>query len=89
MAGDCGEGEVRTNSIPCVSSVQLFRRLDEESKLRIGFGKFGDREGIRLVCVDPDLDRERVDEMIRLIKSVAEEVRNEDGGSRAARTADQ
>ena len=57
-----------------VASAAICDRLDEEAILKIGYGRVGDRVGIRMVCIDPDLDRARIDEMVGQIKCAAEAI---------------
>ncbi len=52
------------------SSAEICHRLDEERRLKIGFGQVGEREAIRLVCINPDLDERDLDRALDEIKTV-------------------
>ncbi|NJL15191.1 MAG: PLP-dependent decarboxylase [Microscillaceae bacterium] len=43
------------------SAKELCRELDEAGLLKVGYGRFGKREFIRMVCIDPDLEESDLD----------------------------
>ena len=53
------------------SSAAICARLDAEARLKIGHGVANGRRAIRLVCIDPDLDEERIVAALAEIKAVA------------------
>ena len=53
------------------SSDEICDRLDREGRLKIGHGVANGRRAIRLVCLDPDLDEERIEAVLDEIKAVA------------------
>ncbi len=52
-------------------SDEICRRLDQEGRLKIGYGDVDGRRAIRLVCVNPDLDESDLLTAFREIKDVA------------------
>ena len=53
------------------SAGDICRRLDLENRLKIGFGEVAGRQAIRLVCVNPDLEKEDIAFALDEIKAVA------------------
>ena len=53
------------------SSVAICDALDRQGILKIGHGSVGERSAIRLVCVNPDFDERRIEEILREIKAAA------------------
>lgn len=53
------------------SSAEICRRLDLENRLKIGWGRVGDRRTIRFVCVNPDLTEDDLDAALEHIRAVA------------------
>jgi len=60
------------------SSAEICDRLDREGRLKIGHGVANGRRSIRLVCLDPDLDEERIEAVLDEIKTVARNLPKED-----------
>lgn len=56
---------------PGCQSEEICRKLDEEGRLKIGHGVVEGRSAIRLVCIDPDLSRADIDEVLEKIQDVA------------------
>ncbi len=56
------------------SSSAICERLDREARLKIGHGEAAGRQAIRLVCIDPDLDERRIDDILAEIKTAAVEL---------------
>ena len=56
------------------SSAAICARLDDEARLKIGHGVANGRRAIRLVCVDPDLEEERIAAALHEIKAVARDL---------------
>jgi sulfinoalanine decarboxylase/sulfinoalanine decarboxylase/aspartate 1-decarboxylase len=54
-----------------VPSAELCDYLDQKGIFKIGHGTVGDRNAIRLVCVNPDLDEARVEAVLGEIKAAA------------------
>ena len=56
------------------SSAAICERLDDKGRLLIGHGEVNGRRAIRLVCVNPDLDRSELDAALDEIKRTAAEL---------------
>lgn len=54
-----------------ISSEAICDLLDREGRLKIGFGRVGDRTTIRLVCVNPELGELDLDSILAEIKAAA------------------
>ncbi len=52
-----------------VSPETVCTQLDETGVLKIGYGQVGDRMGIRLVCVNPELGHEGIERVLDAVKS--------------------
>jgi sulfinoalanine decarboxylase/sulfinoalanine decarboxylase/aspartate 1-decarboxylase len=59
------------------SSDAVCDRLDHDGKLKIGHGQVRDRRGIRLVCVNPDLDKATLLKILDEIKQAGRSLRSE------------
>jgi sulfinoalanine decarboxylase/sulfinoalanine decarboxylase/aspartate 1-decarboxylase len=57
-----------------VSSAEICRRLDDDRRLKVGFGDVDERQAIRLVCVNPDFGAEDIDRALDEIKAVGREI---------------
>ncbi|MFQ5526435.1 MAG: pyridoxal phosphate-dependent decarboxylase family protein [Thermoanaerobaculia bacterium] len=58
--------------VPGVSSADLCDYLDRQGILKIGHGLVDGESAVRLVCVNPDLDRDRIVRVLGEIKSAAQ-----------------
>jgi glutamate/tyrosine decarboxylase-like PLP-dependent enzyme len=54
-----------------IDSARLCNYLDRHRILKIGHGTIGSNSAIRLVCVNPDLDHERIADVLEEIKAAA------------------
>ena len=52
-------------------SAETCRLLDDQASLKIGHGTGNGREVIRMVCVNPDLDEDRIDRVLSVVKAAA------------------
>ncbi len=53
------------------SAAKICGRLDLENRMKVGFGQVGERQAIRLVCVNPDLEERDINFALDEIKAVA------------------
>ena len=60
-------------------SLDICARLGATGRLLIGHGLIKGRRGIRLVCINPDLDRRDIDEALARVKQASEEVPHQAG----------
>jgi glutamate/tyrosine decarboxylase-like PLP-dependent enzyme len=57
------------------SAAELCDHLDRHAILKIGHGSIGGRSALRLVCVDPDLDEERIRDILELVLEAGRSLR--------------
>lgn len=55
------------------SSSEICDRLDRDARLKIGYGRVGEKDAIRLVCVNPDLEERDLVAILGEIKTVGRE----------------